>query len=305
MLQICRMSTTKENNPLLPWFIFIGLALIWGSSFILMKRGLESFTYTQVGTLRVSIAALFMTAIGFRHFRFFQRKDVVALLIVGFLGNAIPYVLFPLAVNHLDSGVVGIINSLVPLFTVLIGGWFFGQKAGKTGWQGVAVGLIGAALLILPMNSILRGAFEMEGELAYGLFGVLATMMYGTSVNTLKMQLPHLRALTVTTLSLASAAPFTIIYSLSSGVFEVFSTDPNAWQNFGYICILGILGSGIAVMMFNKLIQMTSALFSSSVTYAIPVVAVLWGVWDGEQILWNHLVGLLVIITGIYLINKK
>ena len=129
--------------------------------------------------------------------------------------------------------------------------------------------------------------------------------MYGTSVNTLKMQLPHLKALTVTTLSLASAAPFTIAYSLSSGVFEVFSTDPNAWQNFSYICILGILGSGIAVMMFNKLIQMTSALFSSSVTYAIPVVAVLWGVWDGEQILWNHLVGLLVIITGIYLINKK
>jgi drug/metabolite transporter (DMT)-like permease len=155
------------------------------------------------------------------------------------------------------------------------------------------------------MNSILQGAFEMEGEIAYGLFGVLATMMYGTSVNTLKMQLPHLRALTVTTLSLASAAPFTIIYSLSSGVFDVFETDPNALQNFGYICILGILGSGLAVIMFNRLIQMTSALFSSSVTYAIPIVAVLWGIWDGEQILWNHLAGLLIIVTGIYLINKR
>ena len=98
-------------------------------------------------------------------------------------------------------------------------------------------------------------------------------------MNTLKMQLPYLKALTVTTLSLASAAPFTIVYSLSSGVFEVFSSDPNAWQNFGYICILGILGSGIAVMMFNKLIQMTSALFSSSVTYAIPIVAVLCGAY--------------------------
>ena len=92
----------------------------------------------------------------------------------------------------------------------------FCQKAGKTQWQGVAVGLLGAALLILPMNSILHGAFEIEGDLAYGLYGVLATMMYGTSVNTLKMQLPHLKALTVTTLSLASAAPFTIAYSLSS-----------------------------------------------------------------------------------------
>jgi drug/metabolite transporter (DMT)-like permease len=130
-------------------------------------------------------------------------------------------------------------------------------------------------------------------------------MMYGTSVNTLKMQLPHLKALTVTTLSLASAAPFTIAYSLSSGFFDVFSTDPNAWTNFGYICILGILGSALAVIFFNRLIQMTSALFSSSVTYAIPVVAVIWGIWDGEQIIWNHLVGLVVIITGIYLINKK
>ena len=270
-----------------------------------MKRGLQSFTYAQVGTLRVSIAGIFMSIIGFRHFKYFQRKDLIALLIVGFLGNAIPYVLFPLAVNHLDSGVVGIINSLVPLFTVLIGGWFFGQTAGKTQWRGVAVGLLGAALLILPMNSILNGAFEMEGELAYGLFGVIATMMYGTSVNTLKMQLPHLKAVTVTTLSLATAAPFTIIYSLSTGVLNIFSRDAAAWSNFGYIVILGIMGSGIAVILFNRLIQMTSALFSSSVTYAIPVVAVLWGIWDGEQILWNHLAGLLIIVTGIYLINKK
>src|SRR6056300_1991982 len=285
--------------------MFISLALIWGSSFILMKRGLTSFTYTQVGTLRVSIAALFMAVIGFRHFKLFARKDLVSLAIVGFLGNAIPYVLFPLAVNHLDSGVVGIINSLVPLFTVLIGGWFFGQKATGTQWQGVAVGLLGAVILILPMNSILHGGFNIEGELGYGLFGVLATMMYGTSVNTLKSNLPHLKALTVTTLSLATAAPFTIIFSLASGVHEVFLNDPQAWTNFGFIAILGIVGSGFAVIMFNYLIQITTALFSSSVTYAIPVVAILWGLWDGEQIIWNHLLGLGVIITGRYLVNKK
>ena len=299
------MNDQQKHHPALPWIIFVVLAMIWGSSFILMKRGLQSFTYTQVGTLRVSIAAIFMTIIGFRHFKLFQKKDLVPLLIVGFLGNAIPYVLFPLAVNHLDSGVVGIINSLVPLFTVLIGGWFFGQKATGVQWQGVAVGLLGAAILILPVKSILEGQFAIQGELAYGLYGVLATMMYGTSVNTLKMQLPHLRALTVTTLSLASAAPFTIGYSLFSGVTEVFANDPMALQNFGYICVLGILGSGIAVILFNLLIQMTTALFSSSVTYAIPVVAILWGIWDGEHILWNHLVGLGIIITGIYLINKK
>ena len=299
------MNDSYRNKSIISWFIFIGLALVWGSSFILMKRALLSFSYSQVGALRVSIAAIFIIIIGFRHFKYFRRKDLIPLLTVGFLGNAIPYVLFPLAVNHIDSGVVGIINSLVPLFTVLIGGWFFGQKAGKTQWQGVAVGLLGATLLILPMNSILKGAFEIEGDLAYGLYGVLATMMYGTSVNTLKIQLPHLKALSVTTLSLASAAPFTIAYSLSSGVFDVFSTDPNAWTNFGYICILGILGSALAVIFFNRLIQMTSALFSSSVTYAIPVVALIWGIWDGEQIIWNHLTGLVVIITGIYLINKK
>ena len=285
--------------------MFIALAMIWGSSFILMKRGLQSFTYTQVGTMRVSIAALFMTVVGFRHFKNFRKKDLAALAIVGFLGNAIPYVLFPLAVNHLDSGVVGIINSLVPLFTVLIGGWFFGQKATGTQWQGVAVGLIGAAVLILPVKSMLSGAFRIEGELGYGLFGVLATLMYGTSVNTLKMKLPHLKAVTVTTLSLATAAPFTIGVSLASGVTEVFKTDPNAWTNLGYVAVLGVIGSGVAVILFNRLIQMTTALFSSSVTYAIPVVAILWGIWDGEQILWNHLLGLGIIVTGIYLVNKR
>jgi len=298
-------KTQHTHHPALPWIMFISLALIWGSSFILMKRGLTSFTYTQVGTLRVSIAAVFMSVIGFRHFKLFARKDLVSLAIVGFLGNAIPYVLFPLAVNHLDSGVVGIINSLVPLFTVLIGGWFFGQKATGTQWQGVAVGLLGAVLLILPFEEILSGGFAIEGELGYGFFGVLATMMYGTSVNTLKTNLPHLKALTITTLSLATAAPFTIAFSLLSGVTEVFKTDPNAWTNFGYIAVLGILGSGIAVIIFNRLIQITTALFSSSVTYAIPVVAILWGIWDGEHILWNHLLGLGVIITGIYLVNRR
>jgi drug/metabolite transporter (DMT)-like permease len=111
--------------------------------------------------------------------------------------------------------------------------------------------------------------------------------------------------LTITTLSLATAAPFTIAFSLLSGVTEVFKTDPNAWTNFGYIAVLGILGSGIAVIIFNRLIQITTALFSSSVTYAIPVVAILWGIWDGEHILWNHLLGLGVIITGIYLVNRR
>ncbi|MEY2964102.1 MAG: hypothetical protein RL754_1363 [Bacteroidota bacterium] len=295
---------TNNTHPATPWIMFIGLALIWGSSFILMKRGLEVFTYTQVGTLRVSIAAIFMSIIGIRHFKHFRKKDLVSLAIVGFLGNAIPYVLFPLAVNHLDSGVVGIINSLVPLFTVLIGGWFFGQKASNTQWQGVAVGLIGAAVLILPFNAVLRGGFAIEGELAYGLFGVAATMMYGTSVNTLKTNLPHLKALTITTLSLATAAPFTIGYSLLSGSLNRLS-QPGAWEALGYITILGILGSGIAVIIFNRLIQITTALFSSSVTYAIPIVAILWGIWDGEQILWNHLLGLGIIVTGIYLVNKK
>lgn len=299
------MNKSTSHHPALPWIMFIALAMIWGSSFILMKRGLQSFTYTQVGTMRVSIAALFMTVVGFRHFKHFRKKDLVALAIVGFLGNAIPYVLFPLAVNHLDSGVVGIINSLVPLFTVLIGGWFFGQKATGTQWQGVAVGLIGAAVLILPVKSMLNGAFQIEGELGYGLFGVLATLMYGTSVNTLKMKLPHLKAVTVTTLSLATAAPFTVGVSLASGVTDVLAQDPDAWTNLGYVAILGVVGSGVAVILFNRLIQMTTALFSSSVTYAIPVVAILWGIWDGEQILWNHLLGLGIIVTGIYLVNKR
>ena len=298
-------TTTQNHHPFLPWIMFIALAMIWGSSFILMKRGLGSFTYSQVGTLRVSIAAIFMSIVGIRHFKYFMRKDLFPLIIVGFLGNAIPYVLFPLAVNHLDSAVVGITNSLVPLFTVLVGGWFFGQRATGLQWRGVAVGLMGAVILILPVQSILNGGFQLKGELGYGLFGVLATMMYGTSVNTLKMKLPHLKAVTVTTLSLATAAPFTITYSLMTGVTEVFRDDPQAWNNFLYICILGVVGSGIAVILFNRLIQLTTALFSSSVTYAIPIVAVFWGILDGEHILWNHLLGLGVIVTGIYLVNSK
>lgn len=270
-----------------------------------MKRGLNSYTYTQVGTLRVSIAFIFMSIIGLKHFKGLRAKDLLPLAIVGFLGNAIPYLLFPLAVIHIESSVVGIINALVPLFTVLVGGWFFGQRAGYTQWQGVAVGLLGAIILILPLDAVLRGSYAIKGELVYGLYGVLATLMYGISVNTINSQLNHIKPLALTTLSLATAGPFTLAYSLSSGVITTLQSGTQAWIDLGYIVILGVLGSGIAVILFNKLIQMTSALFSSSVTYAIPIVAVVWGVIDGEAIEWNHLAGLGIIMTGIYLVNKK
>lgn len=291
-----------KNPPLRPlyaWLLFIALALIWGSSFILMKRGLGSFSYSQIGFIRIGSAWLFTLLIAFRHFWKMERALLWPLVAVGLFGNGIPYVLFPLAVTKLDSSLVGILNSLVPLFTLLIGLIWFRIRVRWIGATGVALGFAGALWLLLP------GLDIQPEKLSYGLYPIIATVCYAISINVINTRLQDLGSLAITLLSLTAVGPPALIYVFSTDFVSIMQEDPEAWRNLSYVIILGVVGSSLAIIIFNRLIKGTSSLFAASVTYAIPLVALLWGLWDGEAVGLNEALGMLVILLGVYLVNLK
>ncbi|MDX5428860.1 MAG: DMT family transporter [Bacteroidota bacterium] len=289
----------SSSNRILGWAIFISLAIIWGSSFILMKRGLDAFDPYQIAAIRIGSAALFTLGIGFRRLKNLRRKDIWPLFLVGLMGNAIPYLLFPIAVTRIDTSVVGIINSLVPIFTLIIGLLWFKNPIKPSQFLGVTVGFIGAYFLINPDTATL----ERTG--GFALFAVAATICYAISVNLIQDRLRHLDSLTITVLSLLSVGIPYLIYLFLTDFTVVLTTHPKALASLGYVILLGVLGTGIAVIFFNYLIKMTSAIFASSVTYLIPVMAIFWGWLDGEPIGLRHAVGVMGILLGVYLVNLK
>lgn len=290
---------TKPTGNLLAWLLFIFLALTWGSSFILMKLGLDSFSHTQIGMLRIAIAFWFTAIIAIRRFKFLKKKYVLPLILVGLFGNAIPYMLFPLAITQLSSGLVGILNAMVPLFTLIIGMIWFGTRVGIPSVIGILLGFGGAVWLLLP------GMEVDPTKLTYGLYPILATVCYAISINIISSRLTDLDALSITLLSLMFVGLPATIYVFSTDFVEVMNTNPEAWKNLGYIAILGVLGTSLAVIVFNQLIKLSGSLFAASVTYAIPLVALIWGVIDGEDLGWDAVVGMTAILLGVYIINVR
>ncbi len=288
-----------SKSALVAWIIFIGLAFTWGSSFILMKMGLQSFSGSQIGMIRIALAFWFTAIIGLRHFKKLNRKNAFPLAMVGLLGNGIPYTLFPLAIKHLDSSLVGILNSLVPLFTLLSGVIWFGIRIRWMSIVGIILGLLGAAGLLIPDIS------GNPGNLVYGIYPIIATVCYALSINTINSRLKDLGSFPITLLSLMFVGLPATVYVFTTDFVEIMQNDPVAWKNLGYIALLGIFGTSLAVILFNYLIKRSGSLFAASVTYFIPVIALFWGVVDGEDVGWLHFLGMLAILGGVYLVNRR
>tara|TARA_B110000263_G_scaffold938_1_gene776 strand:+ start:4032 stop:4904 length:873 start_codon:yes stop_codon:yes gene_type:complete len=280
------------------YLILIFLAIIWGSSFILMKRGLEVYSYTQVAALRLFIAFLSLLPFIFRAFKKVAKKHWGPIIITAFLGNGIPAFLFTKAQTHLDSSFVGILNSLTPLFTLLLAIYFFKSRPTKTNILGIIIGLTGAFML---SSSNLDGVFAIN---FYTILVVLATLFYAISVNVIRKYLADLDAISISALAFLFIGPASGIYVFSSDFMPFLNTDRGI-SALLYIAILAVIGTSLAVVIFNKLIKDSSAIFASSVTYLIPIVAIFWGVLDGENILFSHIFGAVIILCGVYLVNKK
>ena len=290
----------KVYSKLEHWIILIILSVIWGSSFILIKRGLDAFSFEQVATIRIFIAFIFLSLLGRKFYTNIPIKKLWPLFLTGVIGNGIPPFLFSKAQTYIDSGIIGILNVLTPLFTILIGILFYNLKVKTINYLGVAVGIIGTIYLLLPQSEELN-----DKTVYYCLLAILGTACYGWSANILKTNLQDLNAIQITTISFSFIGPWAGIYLFCGDFLEIMQNHPKALSSFGSVAILAIMSSAIAVIIFNKLIKMTGPLFATSCTYIIPIVAIIWGVSDKEIITIQHIIGFVIILGGVYLVNKR
>jgi drug/metabolite transporter (DMT)-like permease len=280
------------------YVVLVFLAIVWGSSFILMKRGLDVYSYTQVAALRLFIAFLSLTPFLLKAVKVVRRKHIFAIAVMAFFGNGIPAFLFTKAQTQLDSSLVGILNSLVPLFTLLLGVYFFRTKPSKINIVGIIIGLCGAIVLTY---STMGDGLEINN---YIFLVILATVMYAISINVIKKYLQDIDALSVTALAFLILGPLSAIYIFNTD-FLSLSNSAEGIEALLYIVLLAVVGTSLAVVMFNQLISRSSAIFASSVTYLIPIIAIFWGIFDGEKVTLTHLLSVVIILGGVYLVNKK
>lgn len=288
------------NKPTWQWIFLILLAFTWGSSFILMKKGLQSFDNLQLACLRIVISFVFLSPVIVKNFRKIKKSQWWRLMVAGLLGSGFPAFLFATAQTEISSSLTGMLNSLVPLFTVVIGLAFFGMKARRLKIAGVIVGLAGAIGLLNTTGEISIA----NQDLLYGILVVLATVCYATNVNFIKQELTEVSSLNITTFGFLLIGPPCAIYLFTTNFLTIMETDPQASLNLFYIALLAVGGTAIAVILFNMLIKKVSPVFASSVTYMIPVVAIFWGVVVGEQIGWPQLFFIGIVLSGVYLVNQ-
>lgn len=282
------------------WIILIALALTWGSSFILMKRGLVVFSSDQVAALRIFIAFLFLLPLAYKHVKRPMLKYWKGYLGMGVIGNLIPAFLFTKAETGLSSSLTGALNSLTPLFTLLLSVLFFKEKTNWVNVIGIMLGFIGATGLMMVGK-----ADTASNDLIFVLYVVLATLCYALSVNIIKKQLSEVNSITATVWALCFIGPIAGAYLFTTDFITRLSTHPDALSSLGYTSLLAIFGTALSVIVFNTLIKNTSTLFASSVTYLIPIVAMLWGLFDNEMVMLMHFAWIGLILLGVYLVNKK
>ncbi len=293
----------KQN--LKSWLLLLLLACIWGSSFILMKKGMYTtsgeaiFSAPQVASTRILLAALVLFPFAIPSLKkLFHRKNAWRFLSVGLSGNLIPAFLFTYAETGISSGLAGMLNSFTPIFTLLVGVLLFQIKAKLFQVIGAAIGTAGIFLLV-----ILGKSASFTGNMEQIIAVIIATLLYGLSLNLIKHKLAGFTSIEITSLSFASIlipSAFAFFYFQTPAVMF---TNPAAGPAFLYISILGIIGTAMAVFLFNGIIKKSSALFASSVTYLIPIVAVIIGLSFSEEITYNQVGAMVIVLLGVFIVN--
>ncbi len=298
-MSLCVASDMKDNTRSTSIFLLVILALIWGTSFILIKQGLKVFAPDEVGSMRVVAASLFLFPVALIHIRTLKTGDYWKLFVSGMMGIFIPAFLFATAQTRMDSSVAGILNTLTPLFTMIVGAVLFGQKFTGYAILGIILGFAGTVLLSFSTGVTF-------GFNSFSLLIVLACFLYASNLNFIKYNIPKLSSVAITSVSLMLIGPLALIYLFGFTPFtEKFSTHDDAWRAFGFIVLLGFMSTAMATILFNKLVKLSTPLFASSVTYLMPIVVVTWGVVDGEALQTNHFPGMAAVIGGVYLANRR
>ena len=289
------------SNDQLKWFYLAILSIVWGSSFILIKKSLIGLTPLQLGAIRTLFAAIFLFVIGFKSIKTIKKEEWKWVALSAFAGTFIPAFLFAFAETEIDSAITSVLNSTTPLMTLILGSIVFSITFNRSQLLGVMVGLIGSAILILA------GANANPNQnYWYALLVIIASICYATNVNIIKRYMQNISPMAIANGNfLVLILPAIGVLSFS-GFFRIETlNNEDVHMSLLYAGILAVIGTGIAKVLFNKLVQMSTPVFATSVTYTIPMVALIWGLIDGESFTFIQIIASLIIILGVYLANRK
>ena len=274
------------------------LSLIWGTSFILIKKGLVAYNPVQLASLRVSIAGLGFTPVFLYHLKSIKTENIWKYIVVGITGNVVPVIFFALAQTRISSSVAGIANSMTPIFTILIGVLFYQMVVKKTQIIGVFLGFIGVLALILFGKDN-----ASSNNMWYAGFIIGSCVLYAINLNFVKKHFQTENSLKLTAVSFFFMTIPLSVYILSSDIPNIVQTEEGL-QAFYYIALLSFMSTMLALIVFYRIVQQTNAVFASSVSYLVPIVAMIWGFVDGEYLGFGHFLSLGLILVGVYMIRE-
>ncbi len=289
----------RSNNQLFSWVLLFFLAVVWGLSFLFIKKIVVTLTPIELGAGRVFTAAIFLLPWLVRGFRIIPGASLGWITASGLLGNLLPAFLFSTVGSKLNSSLAGTLNSTTSIFVILIGAAFFSARVTRNQLLGIALGFSGSLLLVFSGND---GQLDLANP--YALLAMTATIMYGFNVNIVSKYLKGIPALELTSVAFGIVGAVALIVLLFTDFFSKILAEQNR-EVLYYLLALAAVNTSLALVLFNYLLQITGAVFASTVTYLIPVVAMIAGVLDGEKISFWHLAGMGIILAGVYIINKR
>lgn len=289
------------NRNLVNWLIFIALAIIWGSSFILIKIGLDNqLSPYQLAALRIVSAGLVLLPTTLKYIRGIPANKLFIVFMSGAIGSMLPAFLFCLAEEGIDSSLAGTLNCLTPIFVIVTGSIFFNTSTSSNKIIGIVIAFTGSFLLLFSM-----GHMKESQHLLFISFVVLATIFYGYNVNMVAKHLLHISSLHIAAVALSLNAIPAFLVLIFTGFFNLPFNNPDLWKAIGAASFLGIVGTAFATIIFYTLVKRAGGIFASMVTYGIPFIAIGWGLFFGETLGWQQVACLLIILLGVYWVNKK
>ncbi len=263
-----------------------------------MKEGLKAFTPYQVASLRMLSAGLVLLPFAWKALKHIPRSKMGLVIFSGILGNFIPAYLFCIAETQIDSSLAGILNSLTPMFTILVGVLFFKVQTNFVKIVGLVIGFIGLCFLLAAGKDV------SLHNLSYAALVLLATLFYGINVNLIGRYMQNLGSINIASIAFAFLIlpSWTVLYF--TGYFNNDFSNPLVLHSLVASSLLGIVGTSIATILFYFLVKRAGIVFGSLVTYGIPVIAVFWGLLDGESLSLRQVICLGVILLGVYIVNR-
>lgn len=290
---------TSQGGRLVNWSLFIALCIIWGSSFILMKEGLKTLNAFQVAAVRMVSAGIILLPVGIRQFKNIPKNKIGLILLSAVLGSVIPAFLFCIAETKIDSSLAGFINSFTPIFTIICGVFFFRSTIKQEKIAGILIGFVGMILLFLANDTI-----NLD-YISYAMLALIAAFSYGFNINMVNRYLKEIGSTNIAAIGFTLSLIPSLIILIATGYFSLPLTNTDVLLSTGAGCALGFFGTALATILFYILLKRAGPLFSSTVPYGIPFVALFWGVLAGERINIWQITGLIIILAGVYMTNRK